>query len=313
MEIFDDDLNAEVIGFGALNVDKLFSVENIAGADEESFIKTSQDVPGGSAANTIVGLSRLGISTSIIGKIAEDDDGELIEYNLAINGVFSNNLIYADKGSTGKCLGFVDSNGDRCLYVDPGVNDEIVIDEINTLNIMRCKIMHYTSFVGDSFKTQIDLLDNLNKDTILSFDPGMLYVQKGFDEIKPILDRCDILLINESELRLLFNDVESSYQQLAKKLLECGISTIVIKRGSQGVYACNKDGECEVEVFECDVVDTTGAGDSFNSGFLYAYLKEYDLEKSCKIGNWVASKAIEGFGMDKFPQSNELKVFIDKI
>ena len=158
MEIFDDDLNAEVIGFGALNVDKLYSVENIAGADEESFVKSSQDTPGGSAANTIVGLSRLGISTSIIGKIAEDDDGELIEYNLAINEVFSNNLIYADNGSTGKCLGFVDSKGDRCLYVDPGVNDDIVIDEINPLNIMRCKIMHYTSFVGDSFKTQIELM-----------------------------------------------------------------------------------------------------------------------------------------------------------
>ena len=310
MEIFDDDLNAEVIGFGALNVDKLYSVENIAGADQESFIKTSQDTPDGSAANTIVGLSKLGVSTSIIGKIAEDDDGDLIEYNLAMNGVFSNNLIYADSGSTGKCLGFVDSEGNRCLYVDPGVNDEIVIDEINTLNIMRCKIMHYSSFVGDSFKTQIDLLDNLNKNVVLSFDPGMLYVQKGMDEIKPILDRCDILLINESELRLLFNDEESPYHQLAKSLLDDGIDTVVVKRGSDGVYACNNDGECDVGVFECDVVDTTGAGDSFNSGFLYSYLKDYTLEKSCEIGNWVASKAIEGFGMDKFPTLNELNEFI---
>ena len=151
MEIFDDDLNAQVIGFGALNVDKLYSVENIAGADEESFIKSSKYTPGGSAANTIVGLSKLGISTSIIGKIAEDDEGDLIEYNLAMNGVYSNNLIYSDSGSTGKCLGFVDDNGERCLYVDSGVNDDIVIDEINTLNIMRCKILHYTSFVGNSF------------------------------------------------------------------------------------------------------------------------------------------------------------------
>ena len=70
MEIFDNDLNAEIIGFGALNVDKLYSVENIASKDEESFIKGETDTPGGSAANTIVGLSRLGVSTSIIGKIA---------------------------------------------------------------------------------------------------------------------------------------------------------------------------------------------------------------------------------------------------
>ena len=308
MEIFDDDLNAEVIGFGALNVDKLYSVENISGADEESFIKSSTDTPGGSAANTIIGLSKLGVSTSIIGKIAEDDDGDLIEYNLAVNEVFSNNLIYADKGSTGKCIGFVDSNGDRCLYVDPGVNDDIVIDEINPLNIMRCKIMHYTSFVGDSFKTQIELLEKLSKDCILSFDPGMLYVKKGFDEIKPILDRCDILLINESELRLLFKDKESSLRQLVKNLLNLGIGTVVVKKGSEGVFACNNEEECEVKAFECEVVDTTGAGDSFNSGFLYAFLNDYDLEKSCEIGNWVASKAIEGFGMDKFPKLDELKL-----
>jgi len=309
MEIFDSDLNAEVIGFGALNVDKLYSVENIASKDEESFIKDETDTPGGSAANTIVGLSRLGCSTSIIGKIAEDEDGDLIEYNLAINGVYSNNLIYSETGSTGKCLGFVDSQGERCLYIDPGVNDEIRIDEINPLNIMRCKIMHYTSFVGDSFKTQIELLDKLNDKCVLSFDPGMLYVQKGFDELKPILERTNILLINESELRLLCNNNKSSLKELAIGFLDLGIETIVVKQGSKGVFAMNNQEDCEVESYECDVVDTTGAGDSFNSGFLYSYLKGYDLEKSCRIGNWVASKSIEGFGMEKFPTLKDLEDF----
>lgn len=309
MEIFDNDLNAEVIGFGALNVDKLYSVENIVSKDEESFIKSETDTPGGSAANTIVGLSRLGCSTSIIGKIAEDEDGDLIEYHLAVNGVYSNNLIYSETGSTGKCLGFVDDEGERCLYIDPGVNDEIKIGEINPLNIMRCKIMHYTSFVGDSFNTQIELLEKLNDQCVLSFDPGMLYVQKGFDELKPILERTDILLINESELRLLCNNSDSSIKQLAVNFLDLGIETVVVKQGSSGVYATNGTQECQVDAYECNVVDTTGAGDSFNSGFLYSVLKGFDLEKSCRIGNWVASKAIEGFGMEKFPSLKELEDF----
>lgn len=309
MEIFDNDLNAEVIGFGALNVDKLYSVENIVSKDEESFIKSETDTPGGSAANTIVGLSRLGCSTSIIGKIAEDEDGDLIEYNLAINGIYTNNLIYSENGSTGKCMGFVDRNGDRCLYIDPGVNDDIHIGEINPLNIMRCKIMHYTSFVGDSFKAQIELLEKLNDSTLLSFDPGMLYVQKGFDELKPILDRTNILLINESELRLLCDNNDASIKELAIGFLDLGIETVVVKQGSSGVFAINNHEECHVDVFECDVVDTTGAGDSFNSGFLFSVLKGYDLEKSCKIGNWVASKSIEGFGMEKFPSLKDLEDF----
>ena len=310
MDILDDDINAEVIGFGALNVDKLYSVENIAGCDEESFIKNETDTPGGSASNTIIGLSKLGISTSIIGKIADDEDGDLIEYNLAFNGVFTNNLIYSSTGSTGKCLGFVDSKGNRCLYVDAGVNDEIVPDEINTLNIMRCKIMHYTSFVGNSFKTQIELLDKLGKDTILSFDPGMLYVKKGFDEIKPILDRTDILLINESELRLLCGENKLDIKELACEFIKQGIGTVVVKKGADGVFAINDKEECDVKSFECSVVDTTGAGDSFNSGFLYGFLNGFGLEKSCEIGNWVASKAIEGFGMEKFPTCEELLEFI---
>lgn len=310
MEIYDNDLNAEIIGFGALNVDKLYSVDSIVSADEESFIKSEVDTPGGSAANTIVGLARLGCSTSMIGKIAEDEDGDLIEYNLAINGVYTNNLIYSDTGSTGKCLGFVDKNGERCLYISPGVNDDIQIGEINPLNIMRCKIMHYTSFVGDSFNAQIDLLEKLSKETLLSFDPGMLYVQKGFDELKPILERTDILLINESELRLLCDNNDMPLKELAVGLLDFGIRTVVVKQGSEGVYAISNAEECHVEAFDCDVVDTTGAGDSFNSGFLYSFLKGFDLEKSCKIGNWVAGKAIGGFGMDKFPTLKELNEFL---
>lgn len=309
MEIYDNDLNAEIIGFGALNVDRLYSVDKIVSHDEESFITSETDTPGGSAANTIVGLARLGCSTSIIGKIAEDDEGDLIEYNLAVNGVYTNNLIYSESGSTGKCIGFVDKNGERCLYISPGVNDDIKIGEINPLNIMRCKIMHYTSFVGDSFNTQIELLEKLSKETLLSFDPGMLYVEKGFDELKPILERTDILLINESELRLLCNNDYDDLKELTLGLLDLGIDTVVVKQGSKGVFAINNSQKCFVEAYECEVVDTTGAGDSFNSGFLYSFLKGYDLEKSCQIGNWVASKAIQGFGMEKFPTAKELEEF----
>lgn len=179
--------------------------------------------------------------------------------------------------------------------------------------------MHYTSFVGDSFKTQIELLDKLNDNTLLSFDPGMLYVQKGLKELKPILDKTDILLINENELRLLYEDYykaidcadELSVKEIAVHILDEGIQTVVVKKGSEGVFAITDSEECDVGTYECGVVDTTGAGDSFNSGFLYGKLNGYSLEESCKIGNWVASKAIEGFGMEKFPNLKDLKEFIN--
>ena len=322
-EIVYDAIDVDVIGFGALNVDKLYKVANIAGIDGESFIKGEENNPGGSAANTIIGLSKLGLITSYIGKIAGDEEGDLLEYNLMLNDVYTNNLIYADKGNSGKVLGFISDDGDRELYVDPGVNDEISIDEINPLNINQTKILHYSSFVGDSINAQKELLDIIDDSIILSFDPGMLYAEYGVEYIESILKRTNILLINEKELKILFEDYykeklninddkELSFRDLAVYLRDDGIDTVVVKRGSQGVYAINKDDfEVKAPAFEVDAVDTTCAGDSFNAGFLFAYLNEYDLAKSCVIANWVASKSVQGVGISTLATKEELIEFIE--
>ena len=74
MDILDNNIQVDVIGFGALNLDKIYYVNDIACHDEESFIKDFDLNPGGSAANTIIGLSRLGVSTSYIGKVADDEE-----------------------------------------------------------------------------------------------------------------------------------------------------------------------------------------------------------------------------------------------
>lgn len=68
----------DVLGFGALNLDKLYRVDKIAEAGEETFVKGLTISPGGSAANTIVGLARLGVNTGYIGKIANDSEGKYI-------------------------------------------------------------------------------------------------------------------------------------------------------------------------------------------------------------------------------------------
>lgn len=310
MEILGNDIDVDVIGFGALNLDKLHTVESIAGKDEESFISSQKDTPGGSAANTIIGLSKLNRKTSFIGKIAEDESGEVIELNLAMNNVHTNNLIYSDNGKTGEVLGFVDGNGDRALYVDPGVNDKIDIGEINPLNINSCKIIHYTSFVGNqSLNSQIQLLDKIDDDIILSFDPGMLYVKRDFKDISPIFERTNILFLNEAEFKLLSGEsnMTSIEESVSNFFNSNNIETIVVKQGANGVFAIDKNESCHVDVFSCNAVDTTGAGDSFNSGFLYGILNDYDLETCCRIGNFVASKSIEGYGMEKFPNEKALK------
>lgn len=345
MSFLDDNIQADVIGFGALNLDKMYYVDDIACHDEESYIKDFDANPGGSAANTIIGLSRLGVSTSYIGKVADDTEGEILEMNLISEGVFVNNLIEAEIGNSGKVLGFIDEDGERALYVDAGVNDEIKIDEINIDQVNTAKILHFSSFFGDSFNTQNEIIDHIPDSMILSLDPGMFYAKKGINALKKLLNRTNILLINEKELMILFEEYYSkidginigdtdsadidvdigagvtdsdvdvvdeplTFRDIAVHILDDGIETIVVKRGTESVYAINNDDEeVKVPIFETDVVDTTAAGDSFNSGFLYSYLKGYSLEKSCLIGNWVASKCVENIGTTGLPDKKQLEEF----
>ena len=138
-----------------------------------------------------------------------------------------------------------------------------------------------------------------------------------------ILERTDILLINENELKILFEnhykeklgiDGELSFRDLAVYVRNDGIDTVVVKRGSDGAYAINKkDEEVKIPAFKCEAVDTTAAGDSFNAGFIYSYLKGYDLAKSCIIANWVASKSVQSIGISGLPSLEELEEFIESL
>jgi ribokinase len=127
----------DVVGFGALNVDKLYKVNKLANAEEESFIETYTEACGGSAANAIVGLARLGCKVGFIGKIGCDRESKKILQDLCVEGVDAKGIIQAIQGKSGSVLGFVDKNGERALYVDSGVNDTITFDELNQEYILR--------------------------------------------------------------------------------------------------------------------------------------------------------------------------------
>ncbi|MBM4241255.1 MAG: carbohydrate kinase family protein [Euryarchaeota archaeon] len=291
----------DVVGFGALNVDKLYSVNKIAYEDEESYILGFQESCGGSAANTIIGLSRLGLHTGFIGKVSKDRDGNLLIKNLVKEKVDTRGIIVSKEGKSGKVLGFVDLEGQRALYVDPGVNDLIKTHEIKSEYLSNSKILHLTSFVGKSIKAQKNLINKINKiskDVTITLDPGRLYTEKGPDYIKDILKRTNIILLNEKELEnLTTNENEyKSCEEKAKILLEYGINIVVVKSGERGCYITDGEENHFIEAFKAVCVDTTGAGDAFNAGFLYSFIKGKNLRECCEIGNFVAACCIQKYG-----------------
>lgn len=281
----------DVIGFGALNVDKLFKVNAIAHAEEESLVKNCTEAAGGSAANTIVGLAKLNCKTGFIGKTAEDREGKLLIDDFAKEGVDLNGIIRSKKGRTGTVMGFVDEKGQRALYVDPGVNDMIELEEINQTYASSTKFLHFSSFVSEkSFRAQKKILEKLPREVKVSFDPGALYAERGLESLESIVKRSFIVMPNARELETLTG--KPDHCKGAEYLLEMGVRIVAVKLGKDGCYVTDGMMSRVVKPFNVRVVDTTGAGDAFCAGFLYGIIKGKDLEECGRIGNFVASRCI---------------------
>jgi ribokinase len=285
----------DVVGFGALNVDKLFKVNKIAKAEEESFIEDYAEACGGSAANTVVGVARLGCKVGFIGKVGCDREGNVLIQDFCKEGVNTAGVVRAEQGKSGSVLGFVDKKGARALYINSGVNDTIKLDEVNARYASQAQFLHLTSFVGDeSFQTQKKLLDAIPDSTQISFDPGALYARKGFANLEPIIKKACVLMPNAIELRLLTGEID--YRKGANFIIGKGVKIVAVKLGGDGCYVTDGHEQHLIEPFNVKVVDTTGAGDAFCAGFLYGLVNGKSLLECGKLGNFVASRCVMKMG-----------------
>jgi len=284
----------DAVGFGGLNVDKLFKVNKIAKAEEESFIKDCEEACGGSAANTIVGLARLGCKVGFIGKVADDREGKMLVEDFCREGVDTSGIIHAKHGRSGTVMGFVDEKGERALYVDPGVNDTIEFDEINVEYAFQTRFLHLTSFVGEkSYQTQKKIVEAFPQNVKLSLDPGELYARKSV-ALESIIRKTFVLMPNLNELELLTK--KADYRKGAEVLLKKGVEIVAVKLGAKGCYVTDGRENHLIDAFKVKVVDTTGAGDAFCTGFLYGLISRKSLYECGRLGNFVASRCIMKMG-----------------
>jgi ribokinase len=297
----------DAVGFGALNVDRLFKVEKISGAEEESSVFDYSETCGGSAANTMVGMAKLTCKVGFIGKVASDPEGKMLLQDLLREKVDTKAIVTAEKGRSGKAMGFVDRDGQRALYIDPGVNDEVEADDVNLNYVKKTRLLHLTSFVGErSFHTQKWLLKTLPDAVQVSFDPGVLYARRGMPQLRPIIEKTTIMLPNSRELELITG--KSGYRDGAKLLLRNGVKILAVKLGSKGCYVTDGKESHSVAPFKVKIIDTTGAGDAFDAGFLYGLLNRMNLREAATIGNFVASRCIMAIGARTgLPTLEELK------
>ncbi|UCE73371.1 MAG: carbohydrate kinase family protein [Methanomassiliicoccales archaeon] len=295
----------QFIGCGALNLDRLYKVQDVIKGDEEIPIVDTVEEPGGSAANTIYALGKLNMSAGFIGAVGSDGEGEKVLRSLSQVGIDTSHIKIKAKVKTGLVIGFVDPKGERALYISPGANNLFSHQDMDMEYLKRADFIHMSSFVDDTqLALQKKIADVLEDRTLLSFAPGSLYAKRGFESLSPLVKRSHVLFLNEEEVRLLTG--KETYESAAKFLIDSGCETVVITLGAKGCFITDGTESAHVDANKTPVIDTTGAGDAFCAGFLYGLSEKRELEKCGMIGNYLASKCISELGARKGLPTREM-------
>jgi len=315
--------NIEITGLGALNIDHLYKVERILD-DGETVVSEAKSSPGGSAANTIYGLAKLGVNAGFTGVVGDDAEGKILIQDFQKAGVDTSQIRVKPGAKTGSVVCLSDRLGRRSLYVTPGANNLLTMDDLDLTYINQARMLHLSSFADDrQFKILLELMDRLDLSTKLSFAPGALYARKGLKALAPILSKTHILFINRNEIKQLtgediINGAESCLKQ------GCSIIVVTLGKGTslelgKGIsrrtvtaigYIRDAETELAIQPSNQDIVsqaDTTGAGDAFATGFLYGLLRGKGLEECGRLGDIVARFSITKLGTRQgFPTLNQL-------
>ena len=263
-------------------------------------IKIEKIEAGGSVANTMAGISYLEGNSSFIGKINSDEFGKIYKKSLEKIKV---NYPYSEKTEnlpTGASIIFITPDSERTMCTYLGISSQLSKNDINEDHIKDHELIFLEGYLWDKgmseemFKHVINLAKNNNIRVAMSLSDVFCVTRHRNDFFKLLTNDLNILIGNENEINQLMqkNNLIDSINEL-KKVNKLTIITRS-KNGSIAVLN-NEITNCESTKVE-KVLDLTGAGDLFASGFLKEYLDKSNIKKCLQTGSELAGKIIQKIG-----------------
>jgi sugar/nucleoside kinase (ribokinase family) len=271
---------------------------------------------GGDCLNVALGLAQLGASVGFAGMVGRDQLGEYLAGVMTAAGIDARGLCRTDRASTCSCLVLINAAGERAFFYHGGANDHFSDSDVPAGLVEEASLVH----VGGTFL--LPRFDGAGAAALLarargggkltSMDVTWDTTGQWLSVIEPCLPHLDFFLPSEREAERITG--RSAPEDMAAFLRDRGAGTVVIKLGAQGCYVLPKTGRgFTVPAFRTEVVDTTGAGDSFVAGFLASLLRGRDLEACAMFGCAVAALNIRKIGATGgMPRYDEALRFIEK-
>ena len=281
----------EIIGYGDADVDIILNLDHLPVKDEKIQASAYSFQKGGMVPNTLVALSRLGWQVGFHGVIGDDTFGQLVVENFQANGVDTRGVVVKEGEDTFFCVLLVNPNGDRVVLSAPTETHTRHPEDVSEKVIARAEHLHTTVCYDPAGLRAMQLAKRHGLTVSLDMDA---HTKGPEEDLYEMLSLVDLLLLNQlGSAKLNFC---KTHEDRARLLAHRSGGIVCITLGEKGAITAYDDQLIHTPVFEVDVVDTTGAGDSFAAGFIHAFLAGWPLEDMPLFASAVAALNCQHIG-----------------
>jgi sugar/nucleoside kinase (ribokinase family) len=258
------------------------------------------EISGGSAANTLVGVTSLGGSSAFIGRVADDELGTVFGHDIRAAGVEFVAKPAVGGEPSGRCLIMVTPDAQRTMNTYLGASAQLGPDDVDRDLIARAQVLYLEGYLWDepaakeAYRLAARTAHEAGNRVAFTLSDSFCVDRHRGEFLELVESEVDVLFANESEITSLY-EVDEFDDALQRVQHHCEIAALT--RSERGAVIVARDEVHVVDAARVDgVVDTTGAGDQFAAGFLYGLTHGYDLGTAARVGALAAGEVISHLG-----------------
>lgn len=273
-----------VLSVGSINVDNYLFFNRLPTLGGTVTTDISSVYPGGKCVNEAIGAAQLGLDVAVIGCVGLDEDGSRLIDSLRNRGVITTGIVRTNERPTGQAYIFVPRDGDSMISIMSGANERVSVETIRKNGELFAD--------ADCCLIQTEIpIDAVREACKVAHEHGLPIIMKPSSIVElpeDVAKFVDVLVPNENELAILCPN-EQTEAARAKKLLSCGVRTVIVTSGQTGCCLYRHDESKHFDAPEVSAIDSSGAGDAFVCTLASYHLLGYTLEASCAIANYAAA------------------------
>lgn len=299
----------DVVVVGDINIDLILIVEKLPERGGMQYVEKIIKCHGGVGGNIATTLSKLGLKTLLLGAVGDDVPGLEAVEELRKNRVDVSRIRIVEYTPTGLMIIIVDKDGERTMIGNRGANSELKIEEEDFQILRETSHLHVSGYLflnRDSGEGVLRLLSHarrINVTTSIDIEGVAEYNPMLLEKLRGLFD---YVMVGEREAkRFTLQDKEDKLVDELFNKLEARV--VAVKLGGRGCIVASLEESLHIPPLQVKALDTTGAGDAFNAGFLYGLIRNLSIEEAGILGNAVGGYKCLGIGARHLPTLQDIK------